>query len=86
MPLCVLLGRCRVGDFHSSNGILRLTTVCSGYQIALTGSIIANKGFIAQYGTALNSAGDVILDADILAAWGGIQSAGQGVGMLTQHL
>lgn len=47
---------------------------------------VANKGFIAQYGTALNAKGEVILAADILAAWGGIQSAGQGFGMLSQHL
>lgn len=63
-----------------------MLTRISGYQIALTGSIIANKGFIAQYGTAFNAKGALILDKDILAAWGGIQSAGQGIGMLTQHL
>lgn len=58
----------------------------SGYQIAMTGTIIANKGFVLQFGTAKNAAGAVILDASVLAAWGGIQSAGQGLGMLTQHL
>jgi hypothetical protein len=47
---------------------------------------VANKGFIQQYGTVLNAKGQVILDADILAAWGGVQSAGQGFGMLSQHL
>lgn len=52
----------------------------------MTGTIIANKGFVLQFGTAKNAAGAVILDASVLAAWGGIQSAGQGLGMLTQHL
>ena len=47
---------------------------------------VANKGFIQQYATATNSKGARILDANILAAWGGVQSAGQGFGMLSQHL
>lgn len=52
----------------------------------MTGSIIANKGSIKTYGTAYNSAGELILDANVLAAWGGVQSAGQGFGMLSMHL
>ncbi|OWT36126.1 sugar transporter [Cryptococcus neoformans Bt1] len=61
------------------------SAAADGYQIAMTGSIIANKGFIKTYGTAYNSAGELILDANVLAAWGGVQSAGQGFGMLSMH-
>ena len=60
-------------------------TSFEGYQISITGTIIANKGFIAQFGTAHSSAGKLILDANVLAVWGGIQSLGQGIGMLTMH-
>lgn len=57
----------------------------SGYQILMTGSIIANKGFIAQFGTQM-SKGSLILSAQVLAIWGGVQSLGQGMGMLSTHL
>ncbi|WVQ82451.1 hypothetical protein IAT38_004580 [Cryptococcus sp. DSM 104549] len=65
--------------------IAAFSAAADGYQIAMTGSIIANKGFIQTYGTAYNAAGALILDANVLAAWGGIQSAGQGLGMLSMH-
>jgi hypothetical protein len=52
----------------------------------MTGSIIANQGFIKTYGTAHDSTGKQILDANVLASWGGIQSMGQGLGMLSMHL
>lgn len=60
-------------------------TSFEGYQISVTGTIIANKGFIKQFGTAHSAAGALILDANVLAVWGGIQSLGQGIGMLTMH-
>jgi hypothetical protein len=52
----------------------------------MTGSIIANQGFIEVYGTAHDSEGNQILDANVFAIWGGIGSLGQGMGMLTTHL
>lgn len=53
----------------------------------MTGSIIANKGFIRTFATAISvKDGSRILDANVLAAWGGIQSLGQGSGMLSMHL
>ncbi|WWC64295.1 uncharacterized protein I303_106905 [Kwoniella dejecticola CBS 10117] len=62
------------------------SAAADGFQISMTSNIIANKGFIQTYGTVNDpKTGALILDADILAAWGGIQSAGQGIGMLTQH-
>ena len=50
----------------------------------MTGNIIANAGFIAVYGTTV--AGKTAIDANVLAVWGGIQSLGQGSGMITMHL
>lgn len=58
----------------------------SGFQIGMTGNIIANAGFIKQYGSVHNAAGALILDANVVAAWGGVQSAGQGFGMISMHL
>lgn len=66
----------------------------------MTGNIIANTGFVKVsvtwhsqgyadlqvYGTQYNSKGTLILAADILAAWGGIQSAGQGFAMISMNL
>lgn len=52
----------------------------------MTGNIIANKGFIKQYGSDYNAKGDLILAAGTVSAWGGVQSAGQGLGMITMHL
>lgn len=60
-------------------------TAFDGYQISITGTIIANAGFISQFGTAHNAKGALILDANVLAVWGGIQSLGQGLGMLSMH-
>nr|XP_031857210.1 uncharacterized protein CI109_007374 [Kwoniella shandongensis]KAA5524282.1 hypothetical protein CI109_007374 [Kwoniella shandongensis] len=74
--------------FRKSSALALLaafSAAADGYQIAMTGSIIANKGFIKTYGTAYNAKGALILDANILAAWGGVQSAGQGLGMLSMH-
>lgn len=76
MCLCLSLGLVLRRGRVSSLSFVALTS--SGYQIALTGNIIANKGFILQYGTSVNAAGAVILNADHVAAWGGVQSAGQG--------
>jgi hypothetical protein len=52
----------------------------------MTGNIIANKGFIQTYSTTVNAKGVPILAANVLAAWGGVQSAGQGFGMISMHL
>lgn len=64
----------------------RVRLMQSGYQIGMTGNIIASKGFIKQYGADYNAKGDLILKAGTVSAWGGVQSAGQGFGMITMHL
>ncbi|WWD19437.1 hypothetical protein CI109_103897 [Kwoniella shandongensis] len=64
--------------------IAAFSAAADGYQIQMTGSIVANKGFINQFGTA-HSKGKLILAAQSLSIWGGVQSLGQGMGMLTTH-
>jgi sugar porter (SP) family MFS transporter len=49
-----------------------------GYQISLNGGIVSNKGFIRQ----MASPGTKILNGKYVAAWGGIQSAGQTIGQI----
>lgn len=63
-----------------------LTTAVSGFQISITNTIIANTGFIKQFGTTTTAAGAPALAANVLSIWGGIGSMGQGLGMITMHL
>ncbi|ENH62913.1 General alpha-glucoside permease [Fusarium oxysporum f. sp. cubense race 1] len=49
-----------------------------GYQIAMQASIIANKGFVQQFATAVNEQGEKFLASNIIATW----SAGQNVGQV----
>ncbi|CAG7996809.1 unnamed protein product [Penicillium salamii] len=49
-----------------------------GYQINLNGGIVSNKGFIRQ----MAAPGTSIISGKYIAAWGGIQSAGQTVGQI----
>ncbi|UPK93075.1 hypothetical protein LCI18_004010 [Fusarium solani-melongenae] len=52
-----------------------------GYQIGMNGNIIANPGFVSQFATKLNDAGEPFLASDILAGWSSIMSVGQIIGM-----
>lgn len=52
----------------------------------INGNIIANPGFVAQFGTETNAAGNLILSASVLSAIGTIQSVGQIIGMTTLPL
>ncbi|RSL78605.1 hypothetical protein CEP52_003987 [Fusarium oligoseptatum] len=52
-----------------------------GYQIGINGNIIANPGFVHQFATKLNDAGEPFLASDILAGWSSIMSVGQIIGM-----
>ncbi|KAH8893632.1 putative MFS alpha-glucoside transporter [Thozetella sp. PMI_491] len=54
-----------------------------GYQVGINASIIANKGFVQQFATALDGKGNPYLESPILSAWGAILSVGQVVGTLT---
>ncbi|KAL2813348.1 major facilitator superfamily domain-containing protein [Aspergillus cavernicola] len=52
-----------------------------GYQIGINGNIIANPGFVKQFATQVNDAGEPALSASILSAWSAIMSVGQIIGM-----
>ncbi|KAF5240366.1 hypothetical protein FANTH_9626 [Fusarium anthophilum] len=54
-----------------------------GYQMGLTGNIIANAGFVQQFGTQTIDDGSVVLASSVLSTWGALQSVGQVFGMVT---
>jgi hypothetical protein len=56
------------------------------HQVGINGNIIANPGFVRQFGTELNADGELILSASVLSAIGTIQSVGQIIGMTTLPL
>lgn len=49
----------------------------------MNGNILANPGFVKQFATQLNAAGDPVLASPIISAWGSIMSVGQIIGMTT---
>ncbi|KAJ9419807.1 hypothetical protein FOXG_15485 [Fusarium oxysporum f. sp. lycopersici 4287] len=59
-----------------------LSAATDGYQIGLIGNIIANSGFVEQFGTQHTEEG-VVLASSVLSAWNSIGSGGQVVGMVT---
>ncbi|KAI8660344.1 MFS domain-containing protein [Fusarium keratoplasticum] len=54
-----------------------------GYQIGLIGNIIANAGFVAQFGTQHTDDGSVVLASSVLSVWNSLGSVGQIIGMVT---
>ncbi|EEU33411.1 uncharacterized protein NECHADRAFT_56685 [Fusarium vanettenii 77-13-4] len=60
-----------------------LSAAAEGYQIQLVGVIVANAGFVKQFGTQVNDAGDVVLASSIMSAWGSLGSVGQLVGQMS---
>ncbi|KAL3480570.1 general substrate transporter [Aspergillus californicus] len=52
-----------------------------GYQIGINASIIANKGFVAQFATQSSPDGSPALASPILSGWSSIMSCGQIIGM-----
>ncbi|KAL2819165.1 general substrate transporter [Aspergillus granulosus] len=63
--------------------LVTLSAGADGHQIGMLGNIIANQGFINQFGTKVNSAGETYLASPILSAWNAIGSVGQVTGMTT---
>ncbi|KAL4877007.1 general substrate transporter [Aspergillus karnatakaensis] len=63
--------------------MVTLSAGADGYQIAMLGNIIANRGFVNQFGTKVNSAGETYLASPILSAWNAIGCVGQIIGMTT---
>ncbi|KAH6950307.1 hexose transporter [Ilyonectria sp. MPI-CAGE-AT-0026] len=54
-----------------------------GFQIGINASIVANKGFVAEFATKTNEEGELYLESPILSGWGSIMSVGQILGMVT---
>ncbi|KAL2802022.1 general substrate transporter [Aspergillus granulosus] len=52
-----------------------------GYQIGIIGNIVANKGFIAKFGTDRTPEGEVVLASSVLSTWAALGSLGQIIGM-----
>lgn len=48
----------------------------------MNSGIVANQGFIHQFATDINAAGEHVLASPVLAGWSSIQSVGQIVGMV----
>ncbi|KAF4496388.1 General alpha-glucoside permease [Fusarium agapanthi] len=53
-----------------------------GYQIAMQASIIANKGFVQQFATAVSEEGEKFLASNIIATWSAGQNVGQFLGQI----
>jgi hypothetical protein len=51
-----------------------------GYQNTAIGGIIANRGFVNQFGTTTTAAGDIALRAYHVSLWGGMQAVGLIIG------
>ncbi|KAM5349060.1 hypothetical protein ACJ41O_008883 [Fusarium nematophilum] len=50
---------------------------------SMIGNIIANAGFVEQFGTQVNAAGERYLASSVLSVWNAMGSVGQIVGMVT---
>ncbi len=50
---------------------------------SVPGSIVANKSFIAQFGTERNAKGALVLDPRYVGGFTAVQSIGQIIGMLS---
>ncbi|KAF2649964.1 general substrate transporter [Lophiostoma macrostomum CBS 122681] len=60
-----------------------VSAATDGYQIALIGNLVANPGFIEQFGTVLNSKGEISMASSVLSTFNALASVGQIVGMVT---
>ncbi|KAG7108624.1 MFS transporter fmqE like protein [Verticillium longisporum] len=61
--------------------LVAFSAATDGYQIGMNGNIVANPGFVRQFATETNNAGEPFLASPILSAWGSIMSVGQIIGM-----
>ncbi|EEU48068.1 uncharacterized protein NECHADRAFT_31847 [Fusarium vanettenii 77-13-4] len=63
--------------------MVTLSAATDGYQIGIMGNIIANSGFVKQFGTGTNENGDKYLVSSVLSAWNAIGAVGQIIGMVS---
>lgn len=73
-------------DGYQSMYLIRCKHIMLTTVVGINGNIIANPGFVRQFGTELNADGKLILSASVLSAIGTIQSVGQIIGMTTLPL
>ncbi|KAJ9121876.1 hypothetical protein QFC24_004458 [Naganishia onofrii] len=67
--------------------LVAVAAIFDGYCVTVPGSIIVSQGFIAVFGTIGSKAdGTLALSAQHVSAWGGVQSAGQIIGMISGPL
>ncbi|KAM5357620.1 hypothetical protein ACJZ2D_016074 [Fusarium nematophilum] len=71
------------GDLAANAAIKgQATTGYENYTTLINASIIANQGFIKQFATKVDAAGNLYHDSPILSGWGSIMSVGQIIGMI----
>ncbi|CAH0003806.1 unnamed protein product [Clonostachys byssicola] len=63
--------------------LVTFSAATDGYQIGMLGNIIANPGFVKQFGTATGADGKPALASGDIGGWNAVGSVGQVVGMVT---
>ncbi|KAH7381976.1 general substrate transporter, partial [Cadophora sp. MPI-SDFR-AT-0126] len=63
-------------------GLMAISAATDGYQIGLIGNLVANPGFVRQFGDDVNASGEPILSSSLMSNWGLVGSISQISGML----
>ncbi|KAL3496922.1 general substrate transporter [Aspergillus germanicus] len=61
--------------------MVTFSAAADGYSIGMIGNIIANPGFVEQFGTETNAEGELYLASPVLSGFNAIMSIGQIIGM-----
>ncbi|KAH6715721.1 general substrate transporter [Leptodontidium sp. MPI-SDFR-AT-0119] len=62
--------------------LVAISTATDGYQIGLIGNLIANPGFVRQFGNQIDASGKTVLSSSVISNWGLVGSISQIIGML----
>ncbi|RSL64015.1 hypothetical protein CEP54_004882 [Fusarium duplospermum] len=71
------------GQGVSGYETLTLWETAKKFKIGIMGNIIANSGFVKQFGTGVNENGDKYLVSGVLSAWNAVGAVGQIIGMVS---
>ncbi|KAI9166336.1 MFS transporter fmqE [Paramyrothecium foliicola] len=63
--------------------LMTFSAATEGYQLGMAGNIIANAGFVTQFGTGVTAAGIPFLESSTLSLWNVITACGQFFAMVT---
>ncbi|RKK76957.1 hypothetical protein BFJ71_g16841 [Fusarium oxysporum] len=63
-------------------GLVAISAATDGYQISLVGNLVANPGFVRQFGDKLDSDGNPYLSSSLMSNWALVGSICQILGML----